>query len=123
MPPEAAVITFVTCEVAKQGYHEDVVESASRMFRAAKIAASSLLGPSLLTFALGAAAQSSYQVVSLTQAGTITGTVKWSGPLPHAAMFPIDKDPQVCDPDSQKTRDLERLIVGPQTAWQTPSYS
>jgi hypothetical protein len=84
------------------------------MFRATQIAASLLLGLLGLTFALGAAAQSSYQVVSLTQAGTITGTVKWSGPLPHTATFPIDKDPQVCDPDSQKTRDLERLIVGPQ---------
>jgi hypothetical protein len=79
------------------------------MFRAVKIAAS-LLG---LTFAVGASAQSSYQVVSLTQAGTIAGTVKWSGPLPRTAAFPIDKDPQVCDPESHKTRDLERLIVGP----------
>ncbi len=84
------------------------------MFRAAKIATSLLLGLLGLTFALGAAAQSNYQVVSLTQAGTITGTVKWSGPLPHRAAFLIDKDPQICDPDSQKTRDLERLIVGPQ---------
>jgi hypothetical protein len=49
------------------------------MFRAARIATSLLLGLGLLglTFALGAAAQSNYQVVSLTQAGTITGTVKW----------------------------------------------
>ncbi len=78
------------------------------MFRSAKIAAS------VLTFLLGAAAQSNYQVVSLTQAGTIRGTVKWSGPLPHTVAFPIDKDPEVCDPDSQKTRDLERFIVGPQ---------
>jgi hypothetical protein len=84
------------------------------MFRAAKVATSLLPGLLGLTFALGAAAQSSYQVVSPTQAGTITGTVKWSGPLPHTATFPIDKDPQVCDPDSQKTRDLERLVVGPQ---------
>jgi carboxypeptidase family protein len=80
------------------------------MFRAVKIAAS-LLG---LTFAAGAAAQSSYQVVSLTQTGTIAGTVRWSGPLPRATAFPIDKDPQVCDPESHKTRDLERLIVGPE---------
>jgi hypothetical protein len=84
------------------------------MFRAAKIATCLLLGILGLMFALGAAAQSNYQVVSQTQTGTITGTVKWSGPLPHTATFPIDKDPQVCDPDSQKTRDLGRLIVGPQ---------
>jgi hypothetical protein len=84
------------------------------MFRAAKIATSLLPGLLGLTFVLGAAAQSSYQVISVTQAGTITGTVKWSGPLPHTATFPIDKDPQICDPDSQKTRDLERLVVGQQ---------
>jgi hypothetical protein len=67
-----------------------------------------------LTFSVGAYAQSGYQVVQLTQSGTISGTVKWSGPLPHISSFPIDKDPQVCDPDAQKTRDLERLVVGPQ---------
>jgi hypothetical protein len=82
------------------------------MFRAVKVGASLLL--SGLTFAAGAAAQSSYQVISLTQTGTISGTVKWSGPLPHIPSFPIDKDPQVCDPDSHKIRDLDRLIVGPQ---------
>ena len=84
----------------------EVRRKCKRMFRAAKIATSLLLCPVL---ALGAAAQSNYQVVSLTQAGTITGTVKWSGPLPHTATFPIDKDPQICDPDSQKTRDLETI--------------
>jgi len=34
--------------------------------------------------------------------------------MPRLASFPINKDPQICDPDSQKTRDLERLIVSPQ---------
>lgn len=59
-------------------------------------------------------AQSDYQVVRLTEAGNISGTVKWSGPVPHLASFPITKDPQVCDPESHKREDLERLIVGPQ---------
>jgi hypothetical protein len=80
------------------------------MLRATNIAASLLLGPIL---ALGASAQTRYEVFTVTQAGTITGTVKWSGPLPHATAFTIDKDVQVCDPDSHKTRDLERLVVGP----------
>ena len=61
-----------------------------------------------------AAGQESYQVISVTDGGTITGTVKWSGPQPHLASFPITKDPQICDPESAKTRDLERLIIGPQ---------
>ena len=58
--------------------------------------------------------QEAYQVVSVADGGTITGTVKWSGPQPHLVSFPITKDPQICDPESTKTRDLERLIVGPQ---------
>jgi hypothetical protein len=58
--------------------------------------------------------QSDYKVITVTNGGTISGTVKWSGPAPHAPTFPITKDPLICDPDSTKTRDLERLIVGPQ---------
>jgi hypothetical protein len=58
-------------------------------------------------------AQTSYQVVSVANGGTIRGSVKWSGPRPHLARYPISKDPQICDPDSEKTRDLERLIIGP----------
>jgi Carboxypeptidase regulatory-like domain len=68
----------------------------------------------LLVVAYPATAQSSYQVVSVATAGTIAGTVKWSGPLPRIPTFPINKDPEICDPESRKTRDLERLIVGPQ---------
>jgi hypothetical protein len=55
----------------------------------------------------------SYQVIKVTDGGTISGTVKWSGPVPHEREFPITKDPAVCDPESKKTTDLERLIVGP----------
>jgi hypothetical protein len=60
------------------------------------------------------AAQSDYQVVAVTNGGTISGSVKWSGPAPRVLNFPITKDPQICDPDSRKTIDLERLIIGPQ---------
>ena len=66
-------------------------------------------------------AQSDYKVVTVTDGGTISGTVKWSGPVPHALTVPISKDPQICDPESNKTRDLERLIVGPRVALLTPS--
>lgn len=69
----------------------------------------------LLTWADRAVGQSNgYSVVSVDNGGTIKGTVKWSGPEPHTASFPISKDPQICDPDSHKTRDLERLVIGPQ---------
>jgi len=35
-------------------------------------------------------------------------------PLPHVPTLAITKDPQICDPTSHKTRDLERIIVGSQ---------
>jgi len=57
-------------------------------------------------------AQGDYKVISIADGGTISGTVKWSGQVPRALNFPITKDPQVCDPDSRKTTDLERLIIG-----------
>ena len=59
-------------------------------------------------------AQNDYKVVRVIDGGAISGTVKWSGPVPRALSFPITKDAQICDPDSKKTTDLERLIVGPQ---------
>ena len=72
----------------------------------------------LSTFFLAATSpafsQSDYKVVTVTDGGTISGTVKWSGAVPHALGFPITKDPQICDPDSKKSVELERLIVGPQ---------
>src|SRR5690242_20180662 len=54
-----------------------------------------------------------YQVVAVKDGGTISGTVKWAGPMPHLTQVPINKDPSVCDPNSHKTRDLERLVIGP----------
>jgi hypothetical protein len=68
----------------------------------------------VLAVAKLAAAQSGYQVVSLHDPGTIKGTVKWSGAVPHVPSLAINKDPEICDPESHKTRDLERLIVGSQ---------
>ncbi len=66
------------------------------------------------TFAAVLVAQTEYQVIHVNESGNITGTVRWSGPMPHIASFPITKDPQICDPDSHKKEDLERLIIGPQ---------
>jgi Polysaccharide lyase family 4, domain II len=58
-------------------------------------------------------AQSGYQVISVDNGGTISGTVKWTGPQPHLATFPVTKDPQICDPEGHKRVDLDRLIIGP----------
>jgi len=62
----------------------------------------------------GAWAQSQYKVVPVVNGGTIRGTVTWLGPRPHPEEFPVTKDPQICDPESHKKVDLERLVVGSQ---------
>jgi hypothetical protein len=64
--------------------------------------------------AVVAFSQSDYKVITVTDGATISGTIKWSGPVPRAVGFPVTKDAQICDPDSKKTVDLERLIIGPQ---------
>jgi Polysaccharide lyase family 4, domain II len=74
----------------------------------------SFLLPCVLMGLAGVLSAQDYQVISVTGGGTISGTVKWSGPAPHLATAVINKDPQICDPDSQKNRDLERLVLGPQ---------
>lgn len=68
----------------------------------------------LLTATFVAFGQSDYKVITVTDGGTISGTVKWTGPVPHDLEYPITKDPQICDPDGKKTADLERLVLGPQ---------
>lgn len=60
------------------------------------------------------AQNSNYKVVDVSNAGSIIGTVKWSGPIPKPLMYPVTKDAAICDPESSKRVDLERLIVGPQ---------
>lgn len=68
----------------------------------------------VLLFAVASAvAQNEYKVITVTDGGTVSGNVKWSGPIPHSLDFPITKDAQVCDPNSKKTADLERLVIGP----------
>jgi hypothetical protein len=64
----------------------------------------------LTTFAVS---QDSYKVISVTNGGSILGTVKWSGPVPHQLDFPVTKDPQICDPEGKKNVSLERLTIGP----------
>ncbi len=58
-------------------------------------------------------AQSNYQVITVANGGTISGTVKWSGTVPHMLSVPVSKDPEICDPESHKRMDLDRLIIGP----------
>src|SRR5580658_7462248 len=68
----------------------------------------------LLASATFAAAQSSYKVILVPDGGTVSGTVRWSGPVPKELDFPVTKDPQICAPDGNKAVSLERLTVGPE---------
>ncbi len=75
-----------------------------------------LLAPAIVSlylaaFASAACAQSEYTAVTVSDGGTITGTVKWSGPIPKIPKLAVTKDTKLCDPDSLKTRDLERLEI------------
>ena len=49
--------------------------------------------PFFLTFVLaatvGAFAQNDYNVITVSNGGTISGTVKWSGPVPPGLDFPV----------------------------------
>jgi hypothetical protein len=76
-----------------------------------KSTAVSLFACLLVLTASRTAAQSGYQTITVNDGGTITGTVKWNGPVPKMPTVTINKDVEVCDPQSQKKRDLERLIV------------
>ncbi len=80
------------------------------MYKALALALFSLI----LAGPIERASAQNYQVISVSDGGTISGTVKWTGPRPHLTRLPITKDPQICDPDSEKSRDLERLIISPQ---------
>jgi plastocyanin len=74
-----------------------------------------LIGAALLAssaIAIPAFAQSSYQVVSVPDGGTISGVVKWSGERPKPLTLPITKDAATCDPEHAGSRDLERLEIG-----------
>jgi hypothetical protein len=83
------------------------------MFRVSKSARFFALLLGILAATTMLAAQTDYQVIPVNNSGTITGSVTWSGPVPHVPSFPINKDPEICDPDAQKVRDLERLVIGP----------
>jgi len=68
----------------------------------------------LMALAITSLFAQDYKVVSVVDGGTISGAIRWSGPVPRTLMFPITKDPQICDPDSKKTTELDQLIIGPQ---------
>ena len=53
-----------------------------------------------------------YEVLNVESGGSISGSVKWRGPIPKIPRLPVTKDPRICDPDGAKTLDLERLVIG-----------
>jgi hypothetical protein len=72
-----------------------------------------LLLASLVSFASIAHAQTQYQAETVVGGGTIKGTVRWSGPPAKDLSLPITKNSDICDPQKLQTRNLERLIIGP----------
>jgi hypothetical protein len=76
-----------------------------KKWRYSAIACSLFLVPS------HSSAQAGYQAITVDNPGTIDGMVMWSGAVPTISKLPVSKDPKICDPDSIKTRDLERLMI------------
>jgi hypothetical protein len=66
-----------------------------------------------ITLPLASPTYAQYTVVTVTGGGTISGTVKWTGAKPQPVTLPITKNPEICAPNGQKTRDLERIIIAP----------
>ncbi len=64
-------------------------------------------------FATRVGAQADYTVITVQNGGAIAGTVTWTGPVPKIPKLPITKNPDICDPEGMKTRDLERLLINP----------
>jgi hypothetical protein len=71
-----------------------------------------LVCASVLAICSLAIAQDNYSVIQVADGGTISGSVKWSGPKPHLAVAAITKDAEICDPKGGKTAELDRLIIG-----------
>ena len=66
--------------------------------------------------AMASTVHAQYSVVTVADGGTISGTVKWTGTKPQPVTLPITKNPDICAPNGQKTRDLERIIIAPDGA-------
>lgn len=78
------------------------------------LAAGILLGASCVFSTAALAGQADYTPIKVQDGGTITGTVKWTGAQPKIPKLPITKNVEICDPESQKTRDLERIVINPE---------
>src|SRR5271169_5875078 len=72
-----------------------------------------LAGLMAASLALASTAGAQYTVVTVSNGGTVAGTVKWTGAKPQPVTLPITKNPDICAPNGQKTRDLERIIIAP----------
>ncbi len=105
-----SAVTSVICDCHASLTTLSIVLGVVGMFRQVYIATLFAL---VLLASRGAVSQSAYQVISVNNPGTISGTVKWSGHQPASLTLPIDKDAEVCDPESHKRRDLQRLVIGP----------
>jgi hypothetical protein len=103
------LITFVTFSCDPQSC------TLSGRFPAVKLSQTRCAALAMLLIAAAgkSPAQSGYTVIPVTNGGTITGTVKWSGPEPRGLDVPVNKDLEICDPESRQRINLERMVIGP----------
>src|SRR5438309_10173450 len=64
----------------------------------------------LVMASVRSAAQSSYKTITVKDGGTITGSEKWTGPVRRIPALLINKDPEICDRQAMKNRDLARVL-------------
>jgi hypothetical protein len=75
------------------------------VFRAIKTAAYLLA----LIVAVEAAAQGNYEAGPIAHAGTIAGTVKWSGPLPRIGYESLATTQKYLEPSKETEKQLEEM--------------
>lgn len=107
-PFRAPAVTPVTCRCLTMQYHLQCAVTRM-MYRSVQLVVVFLIA---VVGVIESAAQSQYQVISVVNGGTVSGTVRWTGPVPHSLAIPISKDQEICDPEHHKNADLERIVIG-----------
>ena len=59
-----------------------------------------------------AAGSGGYEVIAVTDGGSIAGTISLSGPIPELPPRPINKDPQVCGTGTRRSQQLMVSLSG-----------
>ena len=71
------------------------------------------LAAALLLASMASAAGTPYEAVAVTDGGTISGKVTWSGAAPTIESLVVNKNVESCDPAGIGTRKSPRLVISP----------